>query len=49
MNRQKGGFFPGLVVMLVIILLSATALLAVATIRERNIVKAESLLRSGDY
>ncbi|NLD05982.1 MAG: tetratricopeptide repeat protein [Synergistaceae bacterium] len=49
MNRQRGGFFPGLVVALVIILLSATALLAVATIRERNIVKAESLLRSGDY
>lgn len=49
MNRQRGGFFSGIVVMLVIILLSATALLAVATLRERNIVKAESLLRSGDY
>lgn len=49
MNKQRGGFFSGLVVMLVIILLSATALLAVVTIRERNIVKAESLLRSGDY
>lgn len=49
MNKQRGGFFSGLVVMLVIILLSATALLAVATVRERNIAKAESLLRSGDY
>ena len=49
MNRQRGGFFSGIVVMLVILLLSATALLAVATIRERNIVKAESLLRSGDF
>lgn len=49
MNRQRGGFFPGIVVMLVIILLSATALLAVATLRERNILKAESLLRSGDF
>ena len=49
MDRQRGSFFPGLVVMLVIILLSATALLAIAAIRERNITKAESLLRSGDY
>lgn len=49
MNRQRGGFFSGIVVMLVILLLSATALLAVATLRERNIVKAESLLRSGDF
>lgn len=49
MNRQRGGFFSGIVVMLVIILLSATGLLAVATLRERNIVKAEYLLRSGDY
>ncbi|PKL04142.1 MAG: hypothetical protein CVV54_07475 [Synergistetes bacterium HGW-Synergistetes-1] len=49
MNRQRGGFFSGIVVMLVIILLSATALLAVATLRERNILKAESLLRSGDF
>ena len=49
MNRQRGGFFSGIVVMLVILLLSATALLAVATLRERNILKAESLLRSGDF
>ena len=49
MDRQRGSFFPGLVVMLVIILLSATALLAIAAIRERNITKAGSLLRSGDY
>ena len=49
MDRRRGSFFPGLVAMLVIILLSATALLAIAAIRERNITKAESLLRSGDY
>ena len=49
MNRQRGSFFSGIVVILVILLLSATALLAVATVRERNIVKAESLLRSGDF
>ena len=35
--------------MLVIILLLATAILAVAAVRERNITKAESLLRSGDH
>ena len=49
MDKRRGSFFPGLVAMLVIILLSATALLAIAAIRERNITKAESLLRSGDY
>ena len=49
MDRRRGSFFPSLVAMLVIILLSATALLAIAAIRERNITKAESLLRSGDY
>ncbi len=49
MKRRRGGFFSGLVVVMVIVLLAATALLAVATLRERNIVKAESLLRSGDY
>jgi len=49
MSKQRGGFFSGLVVMLVIILLLATALLAVAAVRERNITKAESLLRSGDH
>ncbi len=49
MKRQRGGFFSGLVVVMVIVLLAATGLLAVATLRERNIAKAESLLRSGDY
>ncbi|MDD4159851.1 MAG: tetratricopeptide repeat protein [Synergistaceae bacterium] len=49
MNRQRGGFFSGLVIVLVIILLSATAFLALATMREKNIVKPEALLRSGDY
>lgn len=49
MSRQRGGLFSGFVVMLVIILLFATALLAVAAMRERNITKAESLLRSGDH
>lgn len=49
MKSQRGGFFSGFVVMLVIVLLCATALLTVATIREKSIVKAGSLLRSGDY
>lgn len=49
MMRHNGGFFSGLVAVLVVTLLGATALLAVAAMRERNIVKAESFLRSGSY
>jgi len=49
MKKQRGGFFSGFVVILVVILLVGTGFLAVETFRERNITKAESLLRSGDY
>ena len=49
MKKQIGGFFSGLVAILVVILLVGTGFLAVETFRERNITKAESLLRSGDY
>ena len=49
MKKQIGGFFSGLIAILVVILLVGTGFLAVETFRERNITKAESLLRSGDY
>ena len=49
MKKQRGGFLSGFVVILVIILLVGTGFLAVETIRDRNITKAVSLLRSEDY
>ena len=49
MKKQRGGFLSGFVVIVVVILLIVTGFLAVETLRERNIAKAESLLRSADY
>lgn len=49
MKKHMGGFMAGLVSIIVILLICGAAVLFVATLRDRNIKKGESFLRSGDY
>ena len=49
MKRRNGSFMTALVSIIAILLICGTAFLYVATMRDRNIVKGESLLSAGDY
>lgn len=49
MKKSVGSFMTGVLTIVTIVLLIATALLVAVTIRERNITKAEALLRGEEY